>query len=342
MSSVSVIVPCYNYAHFLPACVDSILAQDGVEVRALVLDDASPDDTERVGRELARRDPRVEYRRHAVNRGHIATYNEGLEWAAGDYLLVLSADDLLTRGALARAARLMDAHPEVGLTYGRAIMTDEPGRHAPNVPDPCKTRILTGLELIEAFCAWGGNRVPTQAAVVRTTVQKAVGDYRAELPHSGDMDMWLRIAVRCPIGVVDADQAFYRVHPANMHHRYAAAVIGDMGEYRRTFETFFARHADALPQSKRLGEMAMRSLALRALWKASTFLDRGDARGAIELQEFALQTSPQIRNDRLWFRVRLKQAVGPRLWSVVHRALGAGRRSGTSSSWSRIGLFPEM
>ena len=42
----------------------------------------------------------MEFRRHPVNRGHIATYNEGLEWASGDYLLVLSADDMLTPGAL--------------------------------------------------------------------------------------------------------------------------------------------------------------------------------------------------------------------------------------------------
>ena len=155
MSRVDVIVPCYNYAHFLPSCIGSIRAQEGVEVRALILDDASGDDSEKVGTELASRDPRIQFRRHPVNIGHIATYNEGIEWADGDYLLVLSADDLLTPGALARAARLMDAHPEVGLTYGRAIMTSDPSQHPPLIPEPCKTRILTGLELIEAFCAWG-------------------------------------------------------------------------------------------------------------------------------------------------------------------------------------------
>lgn len=342
MSSVDVIVPCYKYAHFLPACVESVLTQDGTDVRALVIDDASPDDTERVGRALAASDPRVEFRRHAQNRGHIATYNEGLRWATGDYLLVLSADDLLTPGALARAARLMDAHPEVGLTYGRAIMTDEPDRHPPNIPDPCKTRVLTGLELIEAFCEWGGNRVPTQTAVVRTAVQKAVGDYRPELPHSGDMDMWLRFAARGPVGVVDADQGYYRVHPANMHHGFNAAAIDDMDEYRRTFEGFFAEHTQALPGSGRLRDMALRSLAVRALWKASTVLDHGGTRAAAELQAFALRTSPRVRWSRMWYRVRLKQAAGPRLWSVVQRARGSRRPEDAPSSWARIGLFPEM
>jgi glycosyltransferase involved in cell wall biosynthesis len=342
MSSVDVIVPCYNYAHFLTACVESILGQAGVDVRALVIDDASPDDTERVGRALASRDPRVDYRRHARNIGHIATYNEGIDWAEADYLLVLSADDLLTPGALGRAARLMDAHPDVGLSYGRAIRTHEPARHPPRIPDPCKTRVLTGLELIEAFCEWGGNRVPTQAAVVRTAVQKAVGGYRAELPHSGDMEMWLRIAARGPVGVVDADQAYYRVHPTNMHHGFVAASVKDMDEYRRTFEVFFAEHEVVVQGAGRLRDVAMRSLAQRALWKAGSFLDNGDGRGAAELQEFALRASPGVRRSSLWYRVRLKQALGPRLWSLVRRALGGRASEDAPPGWSRIGLFPEM
>lgn len=343
MSRVDVIVPCYNYAHFLPACIGSIRAQEGVGIRALILDDASGDDSQKVGTELASLDPRIQYRRHLVNRGHIATYNEGIEWADGDYLLVLSADDLLTPGALGRAARLMDAHPEVGLTYGRAIMTSDPSQHAPLIPEPCRTRILTGLELIEAFCAWGGNRVPTQTAIVRTAVQKVVGGYRADLPHSGDMEMWMRFALRGSIGVVDADQAYYRVHSTNMHKSFASAVVGDMEQYRRTFDGVFDRYAQDLPQRQRLEGLARESLAKRALWKASTFLDRGDGDGGDELMKFALQTFPDVRGGVLWWRVRLKRAVGPRLWSALQRGLGrAAREAAPASTSSRIGLFPEM
>src|SRR5437879_6166396 len=112
MSRVDVVVPCYKYGHFLHECVGSVLAQDGVEVRVLIIDDDSPDDSAAVAAGLAAGDDRVGFRRHATNRGHIATYNEGLlGWAEGDYALLLSADDVLTPGALGRATRLMDAHP---------------------------------------------------------------------------------------------------------------------------------------------------------------------------------------------------------------------------------------
>src|SRR5947209_17315201 len=101
-NAVSVIVPCYNYAHYLPSCIESIVGQENVEVSVLILDDCSTDDTPTVASKLAT-DSRVEVRRHERNVGHIATYNEGLEWVRADYTVLISADDLLTPGALARA-----------------------------------------------------------------------------------------------------------------------------------------------------------------------------------------------------------------------------------------------
>src|SRR5439155_9400933 len=123
MNCVDVLVPCYNYARFLERCVCSVLSQHGTGVRVLIIDDASTDNTPEVGQRLAALDSRVEFRRHEVNQGHIATYNEGLlSWASAAYCLVLSADDALTSGALARAVRLLNRHPEVGMTYGRALV----------------------------------------------------------------------------------------------------------------------------------------------------------------------------------------------------------------------------
>ena len=115
MSSVCVAIPCYNYGRFLAEAVSSVLDdQDGLDVRVLIIDDASTDDSADVARQIAAERPRVELLVHAANRGHLATYNEGLDWADGDYTIVLSADDRLTPGSLRRAVDLLDAHPEVG------------------------------------------------------------------------------------------------------------------------------------------------------------------------------------------------------------------------------------
>src|SRR6478735_3073425 len=111
-SGVDVIVPCYRYAHFLRECVESVLTNSSskVKVRVLIIDDASPDNTAEVAEALVQKDSRITFVRHAVNRGHIATYNEGIEWIAAKYMLLLSADDYLLPGALARSIALMDTH----------------------------------------------------------------------------------------------------------------------------------------------------------------------------------------------------------------------------------------
>src|SRR4051812_6068677 len=176
-STVEVIVPCYRYAHLLRDCVGSVLDQAGVNVRVLIIDDASPDDTESVARELMARDHRVEYRKHDKNLGHIATYNEGIEWLSADYALLLSADDMLAPGALLRACRVLDQHPEVGLTYGAEIK-GESFDPRDCVDDDSPARVMTGDNFLTYICEQADNIVPTPTAIVRTSVQKGIGGYR--------------------------------------------------------------------------------------------------------------------------------------------------------------------
>ena len=111
--TVSVVVPCYNYARYLRDAVDSVLSQEGVDVDVLIVDDYSSDGSAEVASSLAAGDERVRVIVHGQNVGHIATYNEGLASVAGDYVVLLSADDMLTPGALAGATSLMEARPNV-------------------------------------------------------------------------------------------------------------------------------------------------------------------------------------------------------------------------------------
>src|SRR5690242_7106353 len=108
MRNCDVIIPCYNYGRFLHSCVKSVLSQTGCSVRALILNDCSADNSLEIARAIAAEDARVEVIHHEQNKGHIATYNEGIDWDRADYMLLLSADDLLAPGALSRAIDLME------------------------------------------------------------------------------------------------------------------------------------------------------------------------------------------------------------------------------------------
>src|SRR4051794_6872921 len=122
LATVDVVVPCYKYGRYLRRCVESVVHQRNVNVRILIVDDASPDNSAEIGAALAAEYPQVEFRRHVTNAGHIATYNEGLiGWSDSAYCMLLSADDLLAPGALGRAVRIMESDPTIGMVYGRAI-----------------------------------------------------------------------------------------------------------------------------------------------------------------------------------------------------------------------------
>jgi glycosyltransferase involved in cell wall biosynthesis len=276
-STVSVFVPCYNYGRYLRDCVHSILSQPGVDVSVLVIDDCSTDDTPDVAAELAAADSRVQWVRHERNIGHIATYNEGIDWAQGDYTVLLSADDLLTAGALRRAAALLDAHPEAGFAYGGTV------RFRPGAPlPPARTaseagrwRVVDGERWMRAVCRLGANPIHSPEVMVRTSVQRQLGGYRAELPHSGDLEMWLRFATVARVGrLLDSDQAYYRFHDANMQHSYGTALT-DLRHVQAAFDTVLAERGDRLAGAESVRRIAHRALARRALRLARSALDAG-------------------------------------------------------------------
>jgi hypothetical protein len=329
---VKVIVPCYRYGHLLEGCLDSVLSQRGVEVRVLVIDDCSPDDTPAAAARILARDERVEYHRHERNAGLIATANEGLEWAAdSDYLLLLSADDFLVPGALERAAAVMAEHPAVGLVYGHAryFAPDEP---LPAVADSWRgTTVWSGDRWIRRRCRTAHNCISSPEAVVRTSVARRIGPYDPVCHHTSDLNMWLRIAAVADVAYIrGADQALYRVHPESMLRSGAADPLVDLRERRAAFERFFATGGAGGDGMRR---RAARTLARQALWQASRAYDRGEVEGegavpVAALVDFALETCPEARRLREWWGLRMRRRIGAgrSLLFVPFIATGAGHR----------------
>jgi glycosyltransferase involved in cell wall biosynthesis len=314
MSSVSVVVPCYNYGHFLPDAVASVLEQQGVDVRVLIIDDASKDDSAQVAHRIAASDPRVEVYVHPVNQGNLRTYNEGiLEWADGDYTVNLSADDRLTPGALSRAADLLDAHPEVSFVYGHPLHFE----HNKPLPVPRTTprgwSIWNGSWWIERQFRLAHSCITSPEVVVRTCVQKKVGGYDLRLPHSGDVEMWMRLALYGDVGYVrGVDQAFYRVHQHNMTK--ARTVLVDLQQRRAAYEAFLAWRGERLPDATRLADIVHRKLAGEALWIAARAYDRRrtEQTPVDELVDFAFDCWPEAGTLPVYRGLRMRRRIGAR------------------------------
>lgn len=321
MSRVDVVIPCYNYAHFLRQCVASALDQSDVDVRVLIIDDCSPDDTEVIGRHLAGQDNRIEFRRHPNNKGHIATYNEGLlEWASAEYSILLSADDVLAPGALVRATQVMERHPNVGMIYGMAknIWNEESSPiHEENVS--LEYRVVSSSEFLKHSFVMG-NAVCTPTAVVRTELQQKLGGYRVELPHTGDMEMWMRFAANADVGVLKAVQAYYRMHDGNMSHKYYKQILGDQQEVMRACEEIFAQWGNKFPACGYWRELMLQRISISCCWLASCAFDNGDIDTYQTCITFAEKIYPRIYNTKVWYKLRAKKIIGQAVWQKIRPA----------------------
>jgi glycosyltransferase involved in cell wall biosynthesis len=319
VSSVDAIIPCYQYGHFLKECVDSLLKQCGPELRVLIIDDASTDNTPQVAQELVRADSRVEFRRHPTNQGHIATFNEGIVWAAADYMILLSADDYLMPGAIERSTRLMDENPSVGLTFGGAVALYRGREEIVALPQGLGggTKILSGRDFIKI----GGARniVVAPSVVVRTSLQKKVGGYLPDLTHSGDMEMWLRFAAHGPVGFIDAIQAVYRRHSTNMSGGYSAEQ--DFLQRKLAFEHFLDRCSVVLPDANDLRSSLMGNLALDAISCASRAFNDGDVELSERLSAIASKLNPKVTRSRRWWLLACKRQLGSRGWQLLRPAI---------------------
>ena len=93
MSTISVIIPVYNTAIFLPRCIESVLRQSHSDLEIVLINDCSTDQSAEVLDNYARRDSRVSVINHEINKGLSAARNTGIEHAHGEYVSFLDSDD---------------------------------------------------------------------------------------------------------------------------------------------------------------------------------------------------------------------------------------------------------
>lgn len=314
-ATVTVVIPCYNYARYLTQAVESVLSQTGVIVDAIVVDDASTDNSLEVARSLAARDARVTVIAHGSNRGPVETFNDGLAMARGEFLVRLDADDMLTPGSLARSVAVMRHHSSVGLVYGHPLHYS--GSTLP-APRKAATRwtIQPGLQWLADRCHAGFNVITSPEVLMRKSVVDRVGGQRP-LAHTHDMEMWLRMAAFSDVAYIHgADQAWHREHPESLSAR-KVDVYRDLVERHAAFEMLFSGEAALIPHASELRSAAMMAIATDAVELASRQYDRPGA--DIDLVgkycEVAQHVVPKVEDVPGWNGLRKRMAMGPKLAS---------------------------
>jgi glycosyltransferase involved in cell wall biosynthesis len=211
---ISIVLPVYNGARFLPESLASVVAQTYPNWELICVDDTSTDATPAVLAEWAAREPRIRVIRHEVNKRLPGALNTGFAAARGDLLTWTSDDNHYRPHALETLAQRLRSTPALDFVYSDYALMDEDGAITGVSVAPAPQGLITGKEGLPSF-------------LYRRRVYERVGDYAADLFLAEDYDYWLR--------VIAAGFALEPLHETLYEYRRHARSLTD--EYRgRTFE----------------------------------------------------------------------------------------------------------
>lgn len=229
MTTLSIIVPSFRQAAYLPATLDSILQQKPSAAEVIVADGGSQDGTVEVLRDYAARYPNLQWLSERDS-GPAEAVNRGLARARGDIVGFQSSDDLYLPGAFATVLAHFEAHPDVGLLWGDAQTIDTEGRISwtGRLP-PVSWQALFARRLC----------IPQSSTFFRRSLL-AEGEGWDGRYHSCDIEFWLRLLFRTRAEKIPHALSQWRVHEAQrtqagkgLYDDYAR-IIGESAELQRS------------------------------------------------------------------------------------------------------------
>jgi glycosyltransferase involved in cell wall biosynthesis len=211
-----VVLPVYNAGAYLAQAIESILAQTYREFEFIILDDGSTDDSLAIIERFAARDRRIRYVSRP-NAGLVATLNEGLSMARGEYVARMDADDVCQPWRFARQLELLDRDASLALCGSAVNVIDGQGRPAGF------DRVENEDATIKLSLLW---ECPLNhpSVMYRRSAVVAVGGYRsigiARDSYAEDYDLWIRLAGQGRYANLPEPLLNYRWHGGNICLRH--------------------------------------------------------------------------------------------------------------------------
>lgn len=343
---VSIVVPVFNGEMYLQESLDSILAQVYPRLEVLVMDDASTDRTPEILRSYG---DRVRCHRQEKNRGIYGNTNDGIARARGEYIAVYHADDIYTPDIVAREVQFLEKHPDAGAVFCSDIFIDPNGCEEGRLVLPPEVRGGAPLDFATTFNAlltYKNRFLMCPSSMVRASVYRDVGVYRdQEFRNTSDVEMWLRIAQKYRIGILEDYLFRYRFGHGNSAQRYHR-LRTDQERFFEVMDLYLEQGArkvtspDALAayESHRAEDRLLRTINCYLLGRMD------DARGILEtVRAGQIWSSPVVERNRLLmllfglrFLVHLpKIPVVANLFEWRWYGAGKRRRGSSPAPWQR-------
>lgn len=210
---VSIIIPCFNYGHYLGQAIESALRQTYRPIEVIVVDDGSTDDTARVA---------TRYPINLIsqtNQGLSASTNVGVRASRGEFFARLDADDVLCPTFVEKLAAALGANPSAAVAHSEAEYFGRRTGRVPFVPFDLESLAQGAL----ATCC----------ALMRRSAWDVVGGLDPGIPLCEDWDLWLAFAECGYTGVMLHEVLWgYRHHGRSMVHRTFRSWADMRREYR--------------------------------------------------------------------------------------------------------------
>jgi glycosyltransferase involved in cell wall biosynthesis len=227
MALISVVIPMRNAERYINAAIDSILAQRGVEIEIVVVNDGSTDaSAERV---LAYKDPRVKMIAGPC-KGIASALNAGLSAATGDYFARCDADDIYSPDRLAWQQQWLEAHPDYGAIAGYFTMVNS------KLEPVADQKWTPTAEDITQELQNGVGRTHLCAFLIRMDVMRKLEGFRPYFIGTEDADFQLRIGEVTKIWYEPKLCYIYRLHGESITHTQPTAEREFFGRIMREFQ----------------------------------------------------------------------------------------------------------
>ena len=244
--TLSIILPVYNGAAYLPAALDSLAGQRGLDqLEVIVLDDGSTDGSLDLVRAYAPRLPLVVA--PTVRTGNwVANTNRGLQLARGRYACFLHQDDLWLEGRMAWILDTLSREPEAPVLFSSARYLAPNQATVGRWTAPFHGRHERWLQPQDWFCPLVvQNYIAIPAPVFRRDLALALPPLDEGLPYAADWKWWLSLAQRHPALYRPQPTVGFRVHPESQ----TVSLTADPEAYRRQLQSVLDEFAPALPDT---------------------------------------------------------------------------------------------
>jgi len=257
---VSVVLPVYNAESYIQEAVESILAQTYSDFEFLIIDDGSTDGSLAILQKYADEDPRIRLRSRP-NAGLVATLNEMLAEARGEYIARMDADDISLPNRFEQQVEFLNSHPEVALLGSWVDVIDPQGRRLRTAKVPVESDAL-----VQQMLDRGGQFVFHPAIMARREAFAQAGGYIADRFPAEDLHLFLKMAETAQLANLEEVLLKYREHPTKIGFQHRArqeeVITSILNDARQT------RGLPELPPVKQVDNANMEETELKWAWWA--------------------------------------------------------------------------